>query len=170
MARLVGHWTKLPRETEDCPFLETSEVRLDEALTRGWGHQSFFLLLLLPQGEDSSCSSPTPAWCCSRGKHFFTKCSSMIPFHRVYSFRNSLSPSWGHNSCQQTFSSMGSSVQDSADPYQEPAQLGVPAGSQHPLGTSTSSFRGCRGIYALAPGARPSSPLSLTSVCVELFM
>ena len=31
--RVVKHWTRLPREVVDAPFLETFQVRLDGALS-----------------------------------------------------------------------------------------------------------------------------------------
>lgn len=31
--RVVAHWHKLPREVVDAPFLQTSKVRLDGALS-----------------------------------------------------------------------------------------------------------------------------------------
>lgn len=31
--RVVAHWHKLPREVVDAPFLQTSKVRLDRALS-----------------------------------------------------------------------------------------------------------------------------------------
>ncbi|KAK4818457.1 hypothetical protein QYF61_013663 [Mycteria americana] len=76
---------------------------------REWGlrsvHHTLALLLLPPQGEDSSHSSPAPAWGPtprrqsptnfsnvgpSHRLQFFTNCSSVGPFHRVQSFRNRL--------------------------------------------------------------------------------
>ena len=68
-------------------------------------HHTLSLLLLPPQGEDSSHSSPAPAWGPSHGRQssmnfssvspshrlqFFTNCTSVGPFHEVQSFRNRL--------------------------------------------------------------------------------
>lgn len=54
----------------------------------------------------------------SHGLQFFTKCSSICPSHGVQSLRNGLFPlsplGGAHTSCQQTCSSMGSSVHGSA--------------------------------------------------------
>ncbi|KAM9591150.1 uncharacterized protein ACIBXB_006064 isoform 2-T2 [Morphnus guianensis] len=65
----------------------------------------YFLPLHPPQGQDSSHSSPPPAWGPSHGRQsstnfsnvgpshglqFFTNCSSMGPFHGVQSFRSTL--------------------------------------------------------------------------------
>ncbi|XP_075302836.1 uncharacterized protein LOC142365677 isoform X3 [Opisthocomus hoazin] len=63
------------------------------------------LMDVFAQGEDSSHSSPAPAWGSSIGRQFFTNfsngssshglqlftnCSSMGPFHGMQSFRNGL--------------------------------------------------------------------------------
>ncbi|KAM9590481.1 uncharacterized protein ACIBXB_005737 [Morphnus guianensis] len=65
----------------------------------------YFLLLHPPQGQDSSHSSPAPAWGPTHGRQSsmnfsnvgpshglqpFTNCSSMGPFHGVQSFRSTL--------------------------------------------------------------------------------
>jgi len=43
-----------------------------------------------PQGEDSSHSSPAPAWGPSHRRQFSTSCSNVSPSHGVPSFRNRL--------------------------------------------------------------------------------
>ena len=74
-----------------------------------WGlwsvHHTLLLPLHHPQGQDSSHSSPAPAWGPTHGRQsstnfsnvgpshglqFFTNCSSMGPFHSVPSFRSTL--------------------------------------------------------------------------------
>ncbi len=89
---------------------------------REWGlqsvHHTLSLLLLPPQGEDSSHSSHAPAWGLSHRRQsstnssnmssshrpqFFTNCCSVGPFYRVQSFRNGLLQHGflkGHKSCQ----------------------------------------------------------------------
>ena len=65
--------------------------------------------------------------------------SNMGSSHRVQSFRHRLlqrgSLPQGHKSCQQTCSSVGSSLQRSTDPARSLLQHGLPTGSQPPLGT-----------------------------------
>ncbi|KAM9639019.1 uncharacterized protein ACIBXB_013710 [Morphnus guianensis] len=121
---------------------------------REWGSQSVHHTLSLPlhplQGQDSSHSSPAPAWGPSHsrqsstnfsnvgpshGLQFFTNCSSMRPFHGVQSFRSTLAhcssvgPPQGHNSC-----SVGSSLPTSTGPARSLLQRGLPTGSQPPSG------------------------------------
>ncbi|KAK4814103.1 hypothetical protein QYF61_008198 [Mycteria americana] len=121
-----------------------------------WGlrsvHHTLSLPLLPPQEKDSSHSSPAPAWGPSHTRQsstnfsnmspshrlqFFTNCSSVGPFHGVQSFRNRLlqrgSPA-GHKSCQQTCSRADPSLHRSTGPARSLLQLGLPTGSQSPLG------------------------------------
>ncbi|KAK4820738.1 hypothetical protein QYF61_004419 [Mycteria americana] len=105
------------------------------------------------KGEDSSRSSPAPAWGPCRGRQssmnfsstgsshhrlqFFTNCSSVGPFQGVQSFRNRLlrvGPPRSHKSCQQTCSSVGSSLHGATGPARSLLQHGLPTGSQPPSG------------------------------------
>ncbi|KAM9590844.1 uncharacterized protein ACIBXB_005893 [Morphnus guianensis] len=177
----------------------------------------YFLPLHPPQGEDSSHSSPAPAWGPSHGRQsstnfsnvgpshrlqFFTNCSSMGPFHGVQSFRSTL---------LQHGSPTGSQVLPenllhgllSTDPQVLPgacSSAGFPRGHSllweptcSGVGSSTGCrwisapprtsmdcrgtacltmvfTTGCRGISALAPGAPPPPPSSLTLVSAGLFL
>ncbi|KAK4822389.1 hypothetical protein QYF61_014159 [Mycteria americana] len=93
---------------------------------------------------DFSRSSPAPAWGPSHGRQssmnfsnmspshglqFFMNCSSVGPFHGVQSFRNRL-----EQSCQQTCSSVVSSLHVSTGPARSLLQRGLSKGSQPPLG------------------------------------
>jgi len=103
----------------------------------------------------SSLSAPSPAWgpshrrqssmnCSSvgpsHGLQFFMSCSSMGPSHRVQSFRNRLlqcgSLPQGHKPCQQTCSSVSSSLRGATGPgrslLQRSAPHGVTASFRHP--------------------------------------
>ena len=90
------------------PIFSTSSPRVAQG-DREWGlqsvHHTLSLPLLPPQGEDSSHSSPAPAWgpshrdqpsmnfsnvSPSHRLQFFTNCSSMGPIHGVQSFKNRL--------------------------------------------------------------------------------
>jgi len=89
----------------------------------------------------------------SHGLQFFTNCSSVGPCHRVQSFRNRLlqcgSPTGSHalpanllqrgsprgrKPCQETCSSVGSSLHGSTSPGRILLQHGIPMGSQPPSG------------------------------------
>jgi len=99
-----------------------------------------------------NCSDVGP----SHGQQFFINCSSVCPSHEVQSFRNRLlqhGSLQGHKSCQQTCSSMCSSV--SMGPQVLPgacSRVGLPTGSEPPLGISTCSSVGpstaCRWLSA----------------------
>jgi len=108
--------------------------------------------LLVPQGEDTSHSFHPPAWgpthrkqysmnfsnsSPSHGLQLFTNCPSLGPFHGVQSFRNRLlqrgSPQ-GHKPCQQTCSSVGSSLHGSVGPGRSLLQCELPMGLQLPSG------------------------------------
>jgi len=92
---------------------------------------------------------------------------SVGPFHGVQSFRNRLlhlgSP-WGHQPCQQTCSSMGSSLHRSAGPGRNLLQCGSPHGSQLPSGMGSLPW--ATGEYLLhhgppwTTGEHPASPWS----------
>ncbi|KAK4827417.1 hypothetical protein QYF61_017847 [Mycteria americana] len=99
-------------------------------------------------GEDSSHSSPAPAWV-PHGRQSSTNFSSVRPSHRLQFFMNcssvgcspsgtdcsSVGPPQGHKPCQQTCSSVGSSLSMGHRSCQEPA----PAWASHGV---TASF-GC---------------------------
>jgi len=113
---------------------------------------SHILPLLLPQREDSSHSSPAPAWGHSHGREFAMIISSVGPSHRLQLFRNCSSmglfhgrspsgtdcSSMGHprvhKSCQQTCSSVASSLHRSTGPGINLLQCRLSTGSQPPLG------------------------------------
>ncbi|XP_049649850.1 uncharacterized protein LOC126035357 [Accipiter gentilis] len=118
-------------------------------------HHMLSLPLLPPQGEDSSRSSPDPAWGPSHGRQssmnfsnvtpphglqFFTNCSSVGPFHGVQSFRNGL--------LQRGLLSL----HGVPGPARSLLQCRLSTGSQPPSGVSTSSgvgsSTGCRRISA----------------------
>ena len=84
----------------------------------------------------------------SNGLQLFTNCPSVGPTHGVQSFRNRLlqcrSP-WGHKTCQQTCSSVGSSLHRSTGPGRSLLQHGLPTESQLPSG-----------IYLLRRGVPPT--------------
>ena len=112
----------------------------------------------------------------------------------------SVGPPRGHRSCQQTCSSVGSSLHGATGPARSLIQHRLPTGSPSPSGASTCSgvgsspccrwisapaltsmgaghscltmgcTTGCRGISALAPGAPPAPPASLTLVSAGLFL
>jgi len=68
------------------------------------------------------CSQTAPAWVTSMGcSPSGTGCSSVGPL-------------WGHKPCQQTCSSMGSSLHGSTGPSRSLLQHGIPTRSQPPLG------------------------------------
>ncbi|XP_064501646.1 protein N-terminal glutamine amidohydrolase isoform X1 [Pseudopipra pipra] len=101
---------------------------------------------------------------------------------------SSVGPPWGHKSCQQTCSSMDSSLHGSAGPCQESA----PARASHWVtaffqASTCSSMRllqglqghscftmvfttGCRGISAPVPGGPPPPPSSMNFMSAELFL
>jgi len=131
------------------------------------------LLTLYPcplTGDSSTQTSPArvlPTGCSSaRTAH------SVRPSHRVQSFRNRLlqhgSPR-GHKPCQQTCSSVGSSLNGSASPGRSLLQHGLPTGSQLLQASTCSSVRSlpwATGGYLLhrgppwAAGGQPASPWS----------
>jgi len=96
-------------------------------------------------------------------------------------------PLRGHKSCQQTCSSMGSSLHGSTGPARSLLQHWLPRHHRllwaHPpalawtnmgcRGTASLTMvfiTGCRGTSALAPGTPPPPPSSLTLVFVEWFL
>lgn len=94
---------------------------------------------------------------------------------------SSVGPPQGYKSCQQTCSSMISSLHRAAGPARSLFQCGLPTGSQPPLGIyllqclvlhqeHSCLTTSCRGISALVPGAAPPPPSALTSVSAELFL
>jgi len=106
---------------------------------------------VLSAAPSSSHTSPAPAWGpshrrlsstnCSKTVPFhmlqlFMNCYSVGPFHGVQSFRNSLlqcGSLWGHEPCQQTCSSVGSSLHRSTGPARSLLQHRLSMGSQPPL-------------------------------------
>jgi len=145
-----------------------------------------------PKGESPSQTAP----------NFFTTCSAwVLPTGCSTSGTgcSSMGPPRGHQPCQQTCSSVGSSLHGSTGPGRSLLQHGLPMGSQPPLGIplhwhgAFHSCRwvcaspwtsmgcrgtacltmvcsmGCRGISAPVPGEPPPPPSSLTRVSAELF-
>ncbi|KAK4824286.1 hypothetical protein QYF61_013031 [Mycteria americana] len=129
------------------PKFSTSSPRAAQE-DREWGlrsvHHTLSLPLLPPQGEDSSHSSPAPAWGPSHGRQssmnfsnmspshglqFCMNCSSMGPFHGVQSFRNRL---------LQCGSPTG--------PARSLLQHRLPMGSQPPLGIHLLQHGFLRGL------------------------
>ena len=62
--------------------------------------------------------------------------SNVSPSHGLQFFTNysSVGPPWGHKSCQQICSSVGSSLHGSAGPARSLLQCGLPTGPQPPSG------------------------------------
>ncbi|KAK4826739.1 LOW QUALITY PROTEIN: hypothetical protein QYF61_010992 [Mycteria americana] len=167
--RVMKHSNRFPGEVVASPSLEIHKTRPDTVLNSllYWGSCS---QKSGEHREDSSQSSPAPAWgpshrrqsstnfsnmSPSHGLHSFTNCSSMGPFHEVQSFRKGLlqrgSPK-GHKPYQQRCSSIGSSLHGSTGPARSLLQRGLPTGSQPLSGTCTcssvGSSMGCRWIPA----------------------
>ncbi|CAM9620143.1 unnamed protein product, partial [Bubo scandiacus] len=111
------------------------------SLTNYHHGQNRLLSLLPPQGEDSSHSSPPPAWgpshrrqssmnfsnmCSSHRLQLFTNCSSLGPSHRVTSPSRKPAPAWAP-------------LHVTTGPARSLLQQGLPMRSQPPSGTSTCS-------------------------------
>jgi len=133
-------------------------------------------MLLPPQGEGSSHSAPAPVWGPSHGRQFSTNFSNVSPSHRLQFFTNcpSVGPPWGHKPCQQTCSSVGSSLHGSAGPGRSLLQHEAPHGGHSLLQASTCSGVGSlpwsTGGYLLhgppwTAGGQPASPLSFITSC-----
>ena len=119
-----------------------------------WSH------VLSPQGEDSSHSSTAPAWGPSHRRQSSTNCSHWVLPTGCSSSQttptwvlpmgcspsgtgcSSVGPPRGHKPCQQTYSSVGSSLHGSTGPGRTLLQHRVSTGSQFPLGASTCSSMG----------------------------
>lgn len=118
-----------------------------------------------PMGDSFTNFSSVSA---SHGLQFFMTCSSMGPTHKVQSFRNQLLQQ-GHSSCQQTCSSVGSSLHGHKGPARACSSMSFPRG--HSLGTSTccsmGSFLGCRWISVPSWTCRgtAASPWSCNTGC-----
>ncbi|KAK4817056.1 hypothetical protein QYF61_026364 [Mycteria americana] len=145
VVRVLKHWNKFPTEDMESLSLEILKscldmvlgnlLRLEENAIKD-ATQNF----TAPQEDDSSHSSPAPAWGPSHGRQSSTN-FNMGPSYRLQFFMNcsSMGLLWGPKSCQQTCSSVGSSLQQATDPARSLLQRRLCTGSQPPLSTSTYS-------------------------------
>jgi len=110
------------------------------------------LLLLPPHGQDFSHSSPAPVWGPSHGRQSYTNHSNVRTSHWLQFFMNSsvwvpftrcspsgtdccsVGPPWHLKPCQQTCSSMCSSLHGSTGRTKSLLKCRLPMGSQPPLG------------------------------------
>lgn len=124
-----GFLSLLPASSEEGPGMEAVV-----------SSSQLFLLLLPPQGDGSSHSSPAPAWGSSHKRLSFTNCSSVGPFHGVTSsFGHPSAPAWG-----------------------SPRAAGESPWLQRHGCLIMGCTPGCRGISVLVPGAPPPPPSPLT--------
>lgn len=149
-----------------------------------WSFHLVLLLLLPPQGVDSSHSSPAWSPCSFDGTvstvnfsnltpshtlQFFMNCS-MGPLHSVQSFRNRLSsvgPLQGNKSCRKTYSRTHSFLLGATGPAGTCSRVGFPWGHnllQASTWSIVGSFMGCKWNSILHHGppwaaqGQPDSP------------
>ncbi|KAK4825359.1 hypothetical protein QYF61_026878 [Mycteria americana] len=156
--RVTQHWHRLPREAVECPSLEILKSHLDAAQlhsqfslppppTSGTGGRGMEVagrtphtLPLLQRGVPAMGDSPprtSPTWVLPTGCSSSPTAPAWVPFMGCSPSGtdcSSVGPPWGHKSCQQTCSSMGSSLHGSRGPARSLLQCGLPTGSQPPSG------------------------------------